>query len=252
MAEVEAQKECNGYTSYCPPAVIPGVPPVASEFPADCNTPPCPLPDAFVTPPEEAGKTPLYGAVTNPLCPPQDQKDWSLVHKQSVPKPMPHSEVHVGWGQFDGTTRFWQNWERASCNDPLLQGAPPIRVYDQDNWEHILNLETHQEWYATLMVQRNGHVHLINAPQFRALAVKLMRVGLAEGIVPLPQPARFGLKLVQTGVDPNNNTLPTFGLTMTYDNVAIGNALPLVASWDATGEPVSLTFPTDSVPPLTP
>ena len=65
-------------------------------------------------------------------------------------------------------------------------------------------------------------------------------------------PEQFDLKLVQTGVDPNNNTLPTFGLTMTYDNVAIGNALPLVASWDATGEPVSLTFPTEGVPPLTP
>ena len=249
MAEIEDKKECNGYTSYCPPAVTPGVAPVASAFPADCNAPTCSLPNTFVTVSEEAEVKLRYGAVTNPLCPPRDQLDWSAVHKQSVPKPMPHSEVHVGWGQFDGTTRFWQNWERVQCNDPLLQDAPPIRVYDQDNWEHILNLETHQDWHAALMVQRNGHTHLINAPQFRALAVKLMRVGLAEGIVPLPQPARFGLGVVRTGAD-LNNALPTFGLSMTYDGVPIGNALPLVASWDATGEPVSLSFPTTGVPSL--
>ena len=76
-------------------------------------------------------------------------------------------------------------------------------------------------------------------------------VSIPAAFVP-SNPEQFDLKLVQTGVDPNNNTLPTFGLTMTYDDVAIGNALPLVASWDATGEPVSLTFPVDGVPNLTP
>ena len=62
-------------------------------------------------------------------------------------------------------------------------------------------------------------------------------------------PAKLGLSVVQTGADANG--VPTFSLATIYNGQTAGTAMPLMAHWDASGEPIGLTFPASLLPNLT-
>jgi len=59
---------------------------------------------------------------------------------------------------------------------------------------------------------------------------------------------QLSLAVSQVSVDADGN--PTFGLYLTYKGSNIGAPVPLEAHWDATGEPVALTFPSSLLPDL--
>ena len=122
--------------------------------------------------------------------------------------------------------------------------------YSQWDWHHILDLQQSKDWYSNLMVRRNGIVEDISEMEFITLAVRMATLAQVLGAAPVTfDPAKLGLSVVQTGTDAI--VFPTFSLAASYNGQTIGNAMPLMAHWDATGEPIGLTFPASLLPNLT-
>ena len=100
------------------------------------------------------------------------------------------------------------------------------------------------------MVSRNGIGEDISEMEFITLAVRMATLAQVLGVAPVAlDPAKLGLSVVQTGADANG--VPTFSLATTYNGQTAGMAMPLMAHWDATGEPIGLTFPASLLPKLT-
>ncbi len=232
-----------------------GSPPTAPLTPAavvqqmpECAPEPCqeeiplnaPDPAAAVN----YGKSPCSAPLADPM-----ECCWSDEKISSIPPAIPCAPVNVGWAMWDGGMKWWGGEKDPS----VLENAfdKPMRVFKQWNWHHILDLQQADSWHSNLLVRRNSIQEDISEMEFLTLAVRICQLGQILGVsVPPLVSDQFGMAVVQTGVDVNN--IPTFGLGMTYGGQPIGKPLPLEAHWDATGQPVALTFSAAGLPSLTP
>ena len=237
----------TGYTSFCGlPARKDGCT-TNTPYPDPCDTDTC---DVVLLP------APDLTPVCKPMCDKpctapvefQGDCDWSAEKVSSLPPALGCPPVNVGFGQWDGGFKYW-----GGEKDPtiLQTRCDEIRsLYAQWGWHHIMDLQQSQEWYSNLMVRRNGIMEDISEMEFLTLAVRMSVLAQMMGVIPPSfEPTKLGVAVIQTGADANG--VPTFSLAVQYNGQPVGINMPLLAHWDATGEPIGLTFPASLLPPLT-
>ena len=173
--------------------------------------------------------------------------DWSAERIASIPPPIPCAPINVGWGQYDGSFNYWSGEPDKS----VLYSASeiPQQVFKHDSFNHVQDLQTSQRHHSYIAVVRDGFVHPISQHEMMALAVHITTLAnMVESSPEAPHKPKLGLAVAMTGT--NDDNLPLFSLTITDNGKPTGTMLPLVAHWDATGEAVALTFPTDGIPNL--
>lgn len=206
-----------------------------------------------ICPEEVCGATPIPAPPVSPdpltpcsPCskPPELPADccWEGEIHDSIPPAVPCAPVNVGWGQWDGGFQYWamqsgdEEYKRLQECDSLIR-----REYSQWNWHHILDLTQHDRHHADLMVRRDGIPKDISLMEFLTLATRMAQLAVLVGAVPPPMvPSQMGIKVVRVGTDGSGR--PTFGLAQTYGGAPIGTPLPLTTQYDATGEPVMVSF----------
>ena len=237
----------QGYTSFCGLPARKDGSTTNTPFPDPCPTDACDvvlLPAPDLTP---DCKPTCVSPCTEPVPEPKDC-DWSAEQVSSLPPALGCPPVNVGFGQYDGGFKYWGGEKDPSILMACWEGIR--NKYSQWDWHHILDLQQSKDWYSNLMVRRNGIVEDISEMEFITLAVRMATLAQVLGAAPVTfDPAKLGLSVVQTGADANG--VPTFSLAATYNGQTVGMAMPLMAHWDATGEPIGLTFPASLLPNLT-
>ena len=173
--------------------------------------------------------------------------DWRAERMASIPPPIPCAPINVGWGQYDGSFNYWSGEPDPSVLKTTSE--IPQFMYGHDSFNHVRDLQTSQRHHAYVAVVRDGFVHPISEHEMMALAVHMAALAnMVESSPEAPHKPKLGLAVAMTGT--NDDNLPLFSLTITDNGKPTGTMLPLVAHWDATGEAVALTFPTDGIPNL--
>ena len=236
----------NGYSSYCGlPARVDGTA-NSVPYPDPCTEEPCSV--NLVNAPD---LTPVCPPACSPCTAPEPSPkdcDWSAEKMASTPPAIGCPPINVGWGQWDGGFKWWGGEKYPE----LLAACQQYNnvEYSQHAWHHILDLQQSPQWYSNLLVRRDGICEDINEMEFLTLAVRMAVLGQMLGVLPPPLiPAKLSTGVTQTGLDANG--VPVFGFGVMYDGQPVGTPTPLVAHWDATGEPIGLTFPASLLPTLT-
>lgn len=194
---------------------------------------PPPCPEICVSP---AQTDPVVKCIAGKVPPgaPVNDCDWSIQCVPSTPPRIPCAPSNVGYGQWDGGVMNWSLNCLDECQEYLLGTIyPNLHQYKPNNWEHILNLSTNGDYGTQLSVIRGHMPGSIRPMEFMALAVKLVRIGVAAGAVPELgyNPTKAGIGYVMTGHDDAGR--PCFGLAQTYCGTAVGHVFPVVAAWNA-------------------
>ena len=234
------------YKSYCGlPDELHGKHPHFIPMPKPCVEEHCPVIPAQVdpiVPCNPVTRIPPFTQVDMP-----EGCNWSTERHPSIPPPLPCAPINVGWGQYDGSFNYWSGEPDPSVLKTTSE--IPQFMYGHDSFNHVRDLQTSQRHHAYVAVVRDGFVHPISEHEMMALAVHMSRLAHMTASNPeAPHKPKLGLAIAMTGND--SNGLPLYSLTITDNGLPTGNMLPLVTHWDATGEPVELSFPTDGIPNL--
>lgn len=156
----------------------------------------------------------------------------------SVPPALGCAPIFGGEGGYDGGVAKWTHNCLTECELAIIkQTQRNAAVYIQGNWEHVLDLATHPEHTAQLMVRYDGNPREINTQEWNALAFKLGRTSVRTGALKeFANESNVGIAFVDLGNG-------TYGLSTTINGVAVGEALPLVSNTNAAGDVTSITFP---------
>ena len=236
----------TAYKSYCGlPDELHGKHPHFIPMPKPCVEEHCPVIPAQVDPIVPCNPITRIPPFTQVEMP--EGCDWRAERVASIPPPIPCAPINVGWGQYDGSFNYWSGEPDPSVLKTTSE--IPQFMYGHDSFNHVRDLQTSQRHHAYVAVVRDGFVHPISEHEMMALAVHMAALAnMVESSPEAPHKPKLGLAVAMTGT--NDDNLPLFSLTITDNGKPTGTMLPLVAHWDATGEAVALTFPTDGIPNL--
>lgn len=230
------------YSSYCGLPDMPTHIHRVNPLPEPCEQEECPVVPLHVEPIEHCKPTPVIKPFT--VVPKLKGCEWDEERIQSIPPPVPCPNINVGWGQYDGGMNYWGGEIDPKVRNWYSEVRPEF--YRSGSHEHLLDMDTSNRHHGFLAVIRDGFVHPMEIHEMMGLAVQLYRLAENAGVVKPVMPTKLGMALAQTGVNADN--VPTYGLTVTSDGKPTGEILPLQAHWDATGEPVALTFQANMLP----